>query len=77
MSAKTPLEVSFKKLVDDTIHIDVQLLSFESSVSSKQAVTNQAIKDATENCIKIAENTKTINKMKQALHNLIELSNPV
>jgi hypothetical protein len=77
MSAKTPLEVSFKKLVDDTIHIDVQLLSFESSVSSKQAVTNQAIKDATENCIKIAENTKTINKMKQALHNLIELSSPI
>ena len=35
MSAKTPLEVSVKKLVDDTIHLDVQLLSFESSVSSK------------------------------------------
>ena len=74
MSAKTPLEASFKKLVDDTIKADVQLLRFESSVSSKQTVTSQDIEDAKQNCITIANNIKTINKMKQALNSLIEVA---
>ena len=74
MSANTPVEATFKKLVDDTIKVDAKLLIFESCVSSKQTVSLQDIEDAKQNCIKIANNIKTINKMKQALHGLIELA---
>ena len=74
MSANTPVEATFKKLVDDTIKVDAKLLIFESCVSSKQAVSLHDIEEAKKNCITIATNIKTINKMKHALHGLIELA---
>ena len=77
MSAQTPLETSFEALVDDTIKVDVHLLRFESSVSSKQVVTLQDIEDAKQNCITNATNAQTNNKMKHALHSLIELADAV